>query len=413
MRELEYTSQEESKEYLSCYDGYIVGEELWFSNVSANGLFRMNMKTEEVKFVKTFPNELLEHMALHKRVISYKDQLFFFAEAGHGVHKYDMTTGEMQYFEQAYHRVEFLKTADVIVKEKYVWVIPQHIQHELFRFDMETNEIVHYPQFNQTVQPYVKDEQIPFCIRVAEKDGRAWFAINNTNYIMSWEFTSFDVTVYELELDQLYGVFSCADKLWVTRVGDSCVYQWNPDTNKMIPFTNEHITVGLGKLPYFCMVSLEEKTFILETNTLDIYQLELENKRVGSKIELPEGYKQVNDIKKDWPHYQRAVVMKDKLYIFPVVGNMMLVFDGLDWKGIKLKRPDEWKQELVYREKVLLPYIETACQNQFIIQEEHDQNLLENYISVIENEEFTNANSPKQIVGERIFDCLMKAKNIG
>ena len=62
--------------YLSLCDGYLEGNELWFSNNNLNALCRENLDSMEIEIIATFHRREKWKKTLHRKIIGYKN--FFY-----------------------------------------------------------------------------------------------------------------------------------------------------------------------------------------------------------------------------------------------------------------------------------------------------------------------------------------------
>ncbi len=142
---------------LEFYAGVKYGDRIFFSEYSClKGLFSMNHKGGEVKFLKTFEKETAMSR-LHRMAFIYGHEAWFIPEEAEHIVCLNLETLDMEYYKVPCHMKNTNKvhgdystyTSGFVLKERYICLIPREIDTVLL-IDMELHKM--YP-FYHVVDP--------------------------------------------------------------------------------------------------------------------------------------------------------------------------------------------------------------------------------------------------------------------
>ena len=170
-------SQADEEVYpLNFLAGVQVGDEVYFSAWSRNGLFKVDPKTGECCFLKCFLGE--ENWGLHSEAVLYGNTIWFIPRASERIAIVDLESLDISYLDlpEQGHRPKERNIPPrrmyVCHKkgEKYLWLIPN--AYKLFiKIDMERQQII-------SVQEWGNDEYAG-AIGVRKQD-KLWVSINSS-----------------------------------------------------------------------------------------------------------------------------------------------------------------------------------------------------------------------------------------
>lgn len=266
------------KYYLSFYDVFDSGEDIWFSNNLYNGLFRYNIADKKTYFVSFFENEEKNQRGLHQRVVHNKGKLFFLPGLSKHIHVVDLKDCSMKSINVAEHIGTCADTSlsCVYLKDNQLYVFPKDISKLMYRMDLETMEITAEKDFSYEISVFLNQEEGKFCYKPYQKEGIVWFPVLKTNKVLKYSINEKKFDLYELEISNSIAIEEYNNSFWLLVENGRSVYQWDGENKEV----KEHL------LPNFPMEDVTQQIqhykdilFVFLKNSSTIYILK-ENKFV-------------------------------------------------------------------------------------------------------------------------------------
>ena len=166
-------------------DGAACNGYFWFSNVNANGLFRIDITSKKIEFVNFFPNVSADSYFLHKRCFEYHNRLFFIPALSRRIDIYDIWKNEFSSipFENDIAGEAIL---DAIPINQILYIFPRNRNCEPIMLNMETFEIRSVEGFADEINKYASKDNPEKFYRTCEYDGKIVFPISETDIIAVW-----------------------------------------------------------------------------------------------------------------------------------------------------------------------------------------------------------------------------------
>lgn len=137
-------------------DAYVYEDEIYFSSMELNGLFKMSKKTGEVKLLGIFEQERYMGPFLHSRIIENSKKLYFVPAYGCGITIYDLETATFDYVLLKKNNSELLYVDAVKYGDKWL-LIPSFLGVDFVLFDPYTNAIEECSKINITLKRACKE----------------------------------------------------------------------------------------------------------------------------------------------------------------------------------------------------------------------------------------------------------------
>lgn len=202
-------SMSRKTEKISFLAGVQVGNVIYFSAWNVNGLFTYNPRTDECRFLKSFPGE--ENWGLHSEAVLYENAIWFIPRASERIAIVDLDGLCITYLdlpESGYRPQDCNIPPRRMVGchkegDKYLWLIPR--AYKLFlKIDMEKRQILDIQEWGTA------DFANAVGIRVQDK---LWISIGSTREIRIIDFTSEEHITKRMEQkDGLYMGIQNADE---------------------------------------------------------------------------------------------------------------------------------------------------------------------------------------------------------
>ncbi|MBO6127356.1 MAG: hypothetical protein J6P79_00510 [Pseudobutyrivibrio sp.] len=186
-------------------DGVLYGNYVYFSNVSSNSLFRINIASEQIELLGFFPDEKIEAGFLHKRCFIYGEKLFFLPAHSRNIAIYDISTGLFSRipFE---NDIEGEAILDAVKIESKIIIFPRNERCIPISLDMETLEFVEISGFDTWLDRYVSHCNPEKFYRVSSNGKCIYFGLSETDLIVVWNYSTNTFRTYKTGMEKIINV---------------------------------------------------------------------------------------------------------------------------------------------------------------------------------------------------------------
>ena len=208
--------------------GKLVGDTLYFSCNDFCGLYKMDISQQKVIFVSYFPDEDVLQKYLHRKVLVFGENLFFIPSGGgKNIHVYNYMTGDIRYVPIFNERGW---EGEAFIEDRYLWMIPYDPRLKcVVKMDLESLEIEEIHNFFGELTDWQYDDKNGRIFqRLAIAGESIWFAVLHTNEIVQISLEDCKITRYQIEIDDLFGIFIVQNDMWVASHTKQFLYKWNP-----------------------------------------------------------------------------------------------------------------------------------------------------------------------------------------
>lgn len=268
------------KYYLSFYDVYDSGEDIWFSNNLYNGLFRYNIADKKTYFVSFFENEEKNQRGLHQKVVHYKGKLFFLPGLAKHIHVVDLRNCSMKSINVAEQIGSYADASlsCVYMKDNWLYVFPKDISKQLYRMDLETLEITTEKGFKSEISNCLNQTEGKFCYKPYQEDEMIWFPVLKTNKVLKYSIVGKKFELYELEISNAIAMEKYNNSFWLLVENGRSVYQWDGENKEvkeyLLPdFPMEDVTQQIQHYKDMLFVFLKNSSiiYILQENQFVVW----------------------------------------------------------------------------------------------------------------------------------------------
>lgn len=298
------------RNHLFFHDAVNVKNEIWFSAINTNGLYKMNEITKKIQFVCFFPDANIEGIFLHSKVFHYKDKLIFVPFQAKSISIFDLKTKEMVSIkipdDLSYTDYSLFYTA--IQDKNIIYMIPCRCE-QMIKFNVQNNEI-------ELIDVILNDKnhkwnrEFPFVVKGAYKRNNfIYFGSYISNFIEKFDLESGQVVYYDISTD-IGGIshMVCVDHVFWLIGNNGKVSQWNEEQGLIntISIEKEYtkgqafFDVFLYENIIFLTGGMSQKIYMLNIYTGDVVSV-----CIGNKI--PE-----KELKIFWGSYTSLFMLDDK-----------------------------------------------------------------------------------------------------
>lgn len=393
---------------LTFWDAFEENEDLWISNVTFNGLFRIDLNNYISEFIIRFEGEI-NSKGLHKQIISFGDTLIFIPELAQNVAFFNKIKGTMEYvsIEMSNSKKGETKAAGAKIYNNQLWIFPQYISQDIIIVDLFTKSVRQNSKLKEFILNGKMDySELLFGLPVFMQD-EVWIPLKNTNFIIQFKMLEEKVQQYSLSYKKLkINGLSCDDdgEFIITFLNTTDILKWNPRDVKeeLIPIDVE----WNGKsAPFSCVLRVYGNQYlILPAHTENILLLE---GRCITQLPYPSGFHWIDDFKVNWTRYGVSKRKRDEIYILPAVGNMMLVYNiaSREMKGFVCRTPKGWDDEYIYN-NIIVPDNMKERFRKFGVVKENNEYKLQTFLSHLNLLKKESATQQYSDYGSNIFNTI-------
>lgn len=366
--------------YLSFYDAYIENNEMWVSNLAFNGLFKVNLDTYEVNYVGSFKGEDVWQENLHRRVIRYKDVLFFIPYSGKGICTYNLITKEMGFIPIDSEN-NIIRVADAILDGNFLWMFPGIAGQPLLILNMDTLEVVKKPEWNEKAMACMHENaDLVFDISNVCRVGRKiWLAPCDISKILEFNMDTNNFQVHTIDDNYIMKSISYdGNNFWLTFANSKDVLSWEPVSKNIMVYREGSVTEK-ANCPYMNVIFNNDDVLVLPSSEEYIMKAD---KKTGSLIPInsyPQGFKRI----RNYTLFKGYTKKDGKILLYPRSGNQMLVMDcnTYEMTGNELIAPEQF--DGTFYHNLLQDKIKNEMEKGIIFESKDASNSLPNFLDAL------------------------------
>lgn len=352
--------------------------EIWLSNITFNGLFKIQLYGHRVEFVGRFEEEVGSRR-LHRYIIRHQKWLIFIPDKAGKIAFFDKQTYKLEYVDIVLPENSNGKEqiSGAYIYRNRLFVFSSFLKQAIIEIDLKSREV----SYNNALRKKVgtsKDLNVnePFFGQAVMQEGMVWLPINNTAKIAGYRLEDGKVEIYRLK-DEKYGIWSidaAGDRFWLTSAETSEIREWSPSTGELDKYTID-IQWEKGKNPFAKVISISEaECLILPAYAEDIIH---KTGNAFKKLEYPDGFGRLRDFRKNLPLFGECRREGDKLFLCPMAGNMLLIYDIRKgtMEGKMCTVPADWDTERIIGEHVHPYYMREYVEGHKAAYEEQREDL--------------------------------------
>lgn len=373
---------------------------IWFTSGEFNGLFSLDLGNLSVNYESRIPYlEEWDRIAYNYLNLVYNDKLLFMPPLCRKIFVYDI--GNAQAHEVVMPLEDFLLVG-IIQCENTIWLFPKDLKQGVYILDVLSLQIK-------------KDVEISALVGDIEDDVRG-IKLSETEYAF---YSIEDNQIIEIDIvKKRKHIYSCFPKnmdiwqtfydgqnYWAIQKDSTDIYEWNYNENKVIKYclTEKELVTDENILPlYTSIVFINDQIIILSNKTRFIMKIDKSTRTISKLADYPNEFRFLMNIY----FYNHAFpapydVIGSKIWIHPVCGNMLLIYD-VETNHFEGKELVVTAKQLPFLQNVITHNI-----NQEICYESEDLCTLQNFLDVtymLHNDETDESIG----VGKKIYDALVR-----
>lgn len=318
-----------NKNYLSFYECVVIDDEMWFSNITFNGLFKINLESYKTEFIAHFPDEKLRQRLLHAKCFEYKGQIVFVPARGSYVHIYNRDNGEfskIRVFENEVNS-DVVRYCNAAVRSGiFLYIVLK--TGEMLGINLDTKEVSEIKAFKEQCQKYVSSYENFIFLNVITFNEKMMFALNLSNKILVWDITNMHLSMIEININNVSAMYEGKDVFWLTSNEDAYIYSCDKKTYNITKFESDIYERRYEGKFYNNVIEVANEVYAIPAQSEYIMKLNKQNKRFEKAFDYPHGFYFIDDFKTKWAKFRDCTVINNRLYLHPFTGNQMLIVES-------------------------------------------------------------------------------------
>jgi len=385
----------ERNNYLSFDSFQMINNQIILSNLRGNGLFIMNPGDFHIDRIEKFIQMPDEAQRYHRGSCEWENNVFFYPNAGNGIHKYNTLTHEQTYIETGWYPCG----AAFIHKGKMI-LLPWYKADKILTMDLKTNQLCKLDWWR--LDKYEIGTNFLNTGRICEN--RIWMSAARTPYLFITDLSERTVDAFLIgdEDNQIWGSAYDGKSYWFTLLKDERIVKWNMDDR--VPryfYAGKKCNFEKNKIVFKKIIVYEEQVFVVPADRSGIYLLDTVHDQLECLTSLPGNMKTASS---DWSmEYQ---IQGGKIVMCFGLTNLVAVMDpdshAIDFYDTTVKNDPQFE---AYVRNLCDKKIE-AIENKPLITEGENSDLanLSDFIELIKSDKSVESNRFKASrMGESIY----------
>ncbi len=300
--------------------------DIWFSNLGFNGLFSMDINNSVLKYRNKIPflEENVECAYANANLV-YENKLFFFPNNCKEIMIYDVITDKFQKVTIfPLDNDDVYITAGVIQWGKSVLIFPYKLEQGIFILDLTTFQLKHEIGFNKLLENF---KNILYFIKL---DITTIAVLTENNAIIELDIEKKEKKYFK-QFNQNLDIVAIAynkNSYWLLLNKVTDIYEWNRAQGELIKYQlQEEEWLNEGGIPYSNIIFVDERIIVLNFYLKYIMEIDKNAHSIKKAIEYPKGFRFLDNKFRAWRAFAAFDVIDQKIWLHPVRGNMLLIYD--------------------------------------------------------------------------------------
>lgn len=380
---------------------------IWFSNFGFNGLFSINIEDLSVKHEYKIPclKEAVKTAYMHA-FTQYDGKLCFFPNNCRHIFIYDVNNGssheiamDLKNDEEIYITIEILQMHDK------VWIFPAISRQGVYTLNLSTLQMEQDMELSKLVESIGEGAEVQIKKRSETEAAVFQFGDNRITVIDIENKKKISQKVFEENI-KIYNVFYDRDSCWILQNDSADIYEWRQTEDKVIKYClteAEWIDSDQG-MPYSSMIFFKEHIIVLNSRLKYIMKIDKVTQTIKKAFDYPQGFDfQINNAYGRWMAFNVFDVIGNKIWIHPVLGNMLLIYD-VENDHVEGKEITVTIEQIPYWQKI----IEDEFKQGVCIEADNLISSLENFLNVAVAPGESDNIEPTINIGGKIYHAVQE-----
>lgn len=341
---------------LSFTDAWKEENELWVSNETFNGIFKIDMLSGKGEFIGRFDREI-GCRKLYRQVINYCDWLIFIPDTADSVAFFHKKTHDIEYADIVAPDAgsDEIKIRSTCVYREELWMFPEYLAQSIMIINLKSRCVRYDDILEKTVKAAAKSAKGSFFGKALIRGSEAWIPIRKTPEIIKYDMDTGKAEFTRLEAPKagINSMDAMGDVFWITYCDKSEITEWRPAAGREDNYRIE--TEEKAERPYCGIIPIADFQCIIVPAYAG--EMILKTERICRKLSYPDGFEWMPRVGQsgtaDYEYHRE----KEKIFIFSSSWNMFLEYDMRTERleGKVCRVPEEWNSGRIM-EEYIYPY---------------------------------------------------------
>ena len=305
------------------------GDYIWFSAIDMNGLFRMNMITQETEFIGHFPNEPKDGKRLYF-ACTRKDNLIIFApfKAKNGV-IYDTLTG--QFISLIVHDHSLLdndleKFSGIVTYKNKIFLLPC-LYPAIVGYSLKNKSIKHYNDWVETLSKACEVSKDAYARSYMIREDRyILIPLCNANAVLEFDMEEEKSKIYVVgkEGDSYSGICYDGQYYWLSPRHDGSIIKWDKNNNEITRINQFPMGYEKCKYSFIDTIFINEYVWMFPLLGDMIIKINPNNNSIDKVLELQLGH---DTISKNKTKLHMVKTIDNKIIACKSKGNEIIIYN--------------------------------------------------------------------------------------
>lgn len=368
------------KTYIKFSDGCQIGNRIYFVNMTFNAICYLDITKLTIHFVSRISHENNSAVALSTGLnFLHNNTIYFLPNNTKEIIKYDIAKQKnTRIVIPDFEIADFQTIAQMRLRNK-IFIFPFNLGKGVYVFDILNEKVKRDDELTRLFGLNV------FCANVClVQDARVVIGLSGSNYLIELDLEKKDIIKKTMLPKHIKIENLCFDGVhyWILQRESTDIYELGREYEVLHKYVNINVEWNSREYtvsaPYSELIFLKDETLVLNCCLKNILRINKEKRTIEDAVNFPESFQLINKNFSGWPICYGNKVIKNKVFLFPCRGNMLLIYD-IYKKKLTGKEVMVSKEDVLYLEDV----VEEIFLNNKVNTEMDDLGSLKNYIYMI------------------------------
>ena len=321
--------------YLGCNGVIAEDNNVWFSNINFNGLFKVDLNSGFVELIHKFRNLEVDKKLAHRHVFKEKSELIFMPWFDNKIIIYDLETQTESIVEVPMENGESEFLGNAFRTDGVIWLFPGYSKNKVFCYDIEKKCLMVHEKLSQVILRMTEGENVYLQYKNHEK--YVTMCIPNKNIICNINLDTLKNQIIKIDNNAIEIIFAVYDgkDYWFIGRNNANIYQWNPQYDVWTEYYagNNKKTDSWGEVFYTEHVFYDKGIIMPSFYATNITKVNKEKRIVEKAFDYPIDFKIIKE-RVNGPVFVEAVRYGKEICFIPYRGSQIVCYD---WKKEKVR----------------------------------------------------------------------------
>lgn len=237
----EYRMQKLDKEKnrIAVSDAIRIDDKIWFMSDTFNGLFCMEIASQQIEFIGSFPNEPYSQRFLYSAMERVGTKIYFAPYFAKNIAVYDMKNCMFEEIEIAEELRQSELPKDLFYGmqryNNFLFFIPAYGK-AIIRLNSDNNEVQYMTEWMEKADVNFDRSYKGFGPQRLLRENKLFVPFHSMNSVLEIDCDTFNCVIHRLNVDAMgfSGICDDGEKIWLYSMREGDLIGWNPNSNEIV-----------------------------------------------------------------------------------------------------------------------------------------------------------------------------------